>query len=259
VVESVVPTRSAARLIERAELLGLPCARVGEMQPPTIDSMVRGPVAATKVADSDPTPLRKVVDLSSLWAGPLCSRLLLDRGATVTKVEATTRSDAARRGSPAFFEQVNAGKHVVELDLTSGSGVDQLVWQMRAADVVIEASRPRALRQLGIVAEDLLASDRGPSIWISITGYGRGSNRVAFGDDAAAAGGLVAWDEDGPCFVADAVADPLTGIAAASAAVESANVGGRWLIDVSMSAVAAHVAGPDRGVIWQPEPRTASV
>ena len=51
-----------------------------------------------------------------------------------------------------------------------------------------------------------------------VTGYGTepgSADRVAFGDDAAAAGGLVVWDERGPCFCADAVADPVTGLATA--------------------------------------------
>ena len=104
---------------------------------------------------------------------------------------------------------------------------------------------------MGIVAEDMLAAASGPSIWVSITGYGRPHERVAFGDDAAVAGGLVALDETGdPYFVADAVADPLAGVVAASAVVECAKAGGRWLVDVSMAAVSAAVIGPDRGAIW---------
>jgi hydroxymethylglutaryl-CoA lyase len=45
-----------------------------------------------------------------------------------------------------------------------------------------------------------------------------GADRVAFGDDAAVGGGLVVWDADGPCFCADAVADPVAGLVAAAAA-----------------------------------------
>ena len=45
--------------------------------------------------------------------------------------------------------------------------------------------------------------------------------RVALGDDAAAAGGLVGWVDDGPVFLADAVADPLTGLVAANAIVDA--------------------------------------
>jgi crotonobetainyl-CoA:carnitine CoA-transferase CaiB-like acyl-CoA transferase len=121
---------------------------------------------------------------------------------------------------------------------------------VRRADVVVEASRARALRQLGLDALALLRD--GPRLWVSITGYGRESNRVAFGDDAAAAGGLVAYDERGPVFVADAIADPCTGIAAAAATMACLQDGGRWLLDAAMAGVAAHVAGADRAVIWEP-------
>ncbi len=81
---------------------------------------------------------------------------------------------------------------------------------------------------------------------MSITGYGRSgedANRVAFGDDAAAAGGLVTWTDDGPLFCVDAVADPLTGLAAAGACMDALRSGGRRLLDISMAAVSAHLAG----------------
>jgi crotonobetainyl-CoA:carnitine CoA-transferase CaiB-like acyl-CoA transferase len=81
-------------------------------------------------------------------------------------------------------------------------------------------------------------------VWVSITGYGRADDRVAFGDDAAAAGGLVVWHEDSPMFCADAVADPLTGMTAAAACLEALAGGGRWLLDVSMAGVCAALAGP---------------
>jgi hypothetical protein len=69
---------------------------------------------------------------------------------------------------------------------------------------------------------------------------------VAFGDDAAAAGGLVAWTATGPVFAGDALADPLTGLAAAAAARgPRVGAGRRWLVDLALAAVAAWVAGDD--------------
>ena len=95
--------------------------------------------------------------------------------------------------------------------------------------MVIEGSRPRALEQLGIDARSIVR--HGPQVWVSITGHGRdGANtmRVGFGDDAAAAGGLVDWVDGTPHFVGDAVADPLAGLTAAMAVgrVRSRPVGG---------------------------------
>ena len=132
------------------------------------------------------------------------------------------------------------------VDFRSGEGRRTLREVLEHADVVIEGSRPRALEQLGIDAAALVAGGR-PRVWVSITGYGRAGperDRVAFGDDAAVAGGLVAWDGDEPRFCADAIADPCTGLVAAAGALDALSAGGRWLLDVPMASVAAHLAGP---------------
>ena len=65
---------------------------------------------------------------------------------------------------------------------------------------------------------------------------------MAFGDDAAVSGGLVCGGDDAPVFCGDAIADPLTGLAAAVAVAESLRSGGGELIELSMSAVAATYA-----------------
>jgi crotonobetainyl-CoA:carnitine CoA-transferase CaiB-like acyl-CoA transferase len=243
-VTEVVITRPADELVERAALLGLAVATVGEVGPQT-DAVARrrirtGPPLVT-------APL--VVDLSSLWAGPLCSHLLALGGARVVKVEAAARPDGGRTDDSGFFDLLNHGKASVALDLPSAEGVARLRGLLQAADVVIEGSRPRALRQWGLDAEALLADAAGPRVWVSITGHGRegaGGERVAFGDDGAAAGGLVGRDAAGPCFLADAVADPLTGIAAAGAVKAALAEGGSWLLDAALAQVAASVADPQR-------------
>jgi crotonobetainyl-CoA:carnitine CoA-transferase CaiB-like acyl-CoA transferase len=191
-----------------------------------------------------------VVDLSSLWAGPLCAQILQLTGARVVKVESEHRPDGARFGVPTFFDLLHAGQESVALDLSSWSGRDALRRLLNAADVVIEASRPRALEQLGIVSPET-PSLGGPRAWVSITGYGRaepGRNWIAFGDDAAVAGGLVAWDARGPCFCADAIADPASGLVAAAATLSALERGGRWLLDISLSGVAASLTGRRRAL-----------
>jgi hypothetical protein len=228
VVTATVPHRTCAELVGRARLLGLAVSALGEVPAPA------EPVRAIPTGDGAPlTRPPVVVDLSALWAGPLCTRLLADRGAEVIKVESPTRPDGARRGPRRFFERLNRGKRQVVCDLRS----PELRTLLRDADVVVVASRARALDQVGLVAEELR-----PRVWLSITGYGRPVDRVAFGDDAAVAGGLVASDAEGPVFLADAAADPLSGIAAAVAVDAALRAGGRWLLDTSMAAVAAWVA-----------------
>jgi hypothetical protein len=253
-IATEAPARRSAELEERAVLLGLPMAVLPATRLTEPASAFHGlPVVATRfgTARRDRGGPLRVLDLSSLWAGPLCGRLLGAAGADVAKVESTGRPDGARGGPPAFFDQLNAGKASVALDFRSSDGPRRLRDLVVSADVVIEASRPRALAQLGVDAGAVLAANDGPAVWVSITGHGRAGDaggRVAFGDDAAVAGGLVVWDDDGPCFCADAVADPLSGVVAAAAALAAITDGGRWLLDVSMAAVAAAAAGPTRRV-----------
>jgi len=253
---SAIAGGSANALAGRAQLLGLPVAALPR-RPPAVPHGVgpfRGlPVAATPFGEHGTGAMPEglvVVDLSSLWAGPLCSHLLQMAGARVVKVESRHRPDGARFGSPEFFDLLHAGQRAVALDFRTEDGRAALRRLLRSADVVVEGSRPRALEQLGIGAGEILAEaaggGAGPRVWVSVTGYGRtgpGRERVAFGDDGAVAGGLVAGDAAGPCFLADAVADPCAGLVAAAAVFAALGAGGRWLLDVSLASVAAHLAG----------------
>lgn len=249
IAETAVRARSNADLVEQAVLLGMPVAALPSTNrmPPLTPSGL--PCRAVRLAAGGPIPSLDgvlVVDLTSLWAGPLCGSLLADAGATVVKVESTSRPDGARRGPTDFFDLLNSGKRSVALDLGGESGPETLRALLERSDVILEASRPRALEQLGIDAVALLRQ-AAPRAWISITGYGRqspGRDRVAFGDDAAVGGGLVVWEHQEPRFCADAIADPTTGLVAAVAALDALASGGSWLVDVSMADVAAFLAGP---------------
>ncbi len=249
-VERAVAAGQPDELVARAAWLGLPVSRVGEAgNRPGVVGVPLGPAPRRDLSGL------RVVDLSALWAGPLCGDLLAGERAEVIKVESTSRPDGARRGPAAFFDLLNGRKRSVALDFTSAEGRNLLRGLVSRADVVLEASRPRALEQLGIDALTTVAgrgeaaergSPHGPQVWISITGHGRGGpvDRVAFGDDAAAAGGLVVWHDGVPLFCADAAADPLSGLAAARACLETLAGGGRWLLDISMADVSAELAGP---------------
>lgn len=238
-IEAWAAERSRDDVAARAQLFGVPAGVVGRADPATA-------VTTRSVGTSGDNALR-VADLTSLWAGPTCARLLALAGARVTKIESTERPDGARRGSTAFY----AWLHQRDADerafaFTSDEGRAQLRAALNEADVVLESSRPRALRQLGIDAHDWLQAQPG-RVWLCITGYGRDDpapGRVAFGDDAAAAGGLVAYEPDGdgtPLFVGDAIADPLTGITAARAVLDCIENGGGELVSVSLAGVAARV------------------
>jgi hypothetical protein len=225
-------TRSVADVVDRARLLDLPAAALGEAvaQPPTVRQT--GPRSAPRTAAE-----LVVVDLSSMWAGPSCGRLLLRAGATVVKVESPGRPDGSRGGPRPFFDWMNGGKLSYAADFADAARLREL---LAIADVVIESSRPAALRRRGLGHDDVAARDG--RVWLSITGHAD-MGRVAFGDDAAVAGGLVGQGADGlPVFCADAIADPLTGLHAALEVVRSLRRGGGETVHVAMSEVAATYA-----------------
>ncbi|HYX99191.1 MAG TPA: CoA transferase [Mycobacterium sp.] len=242
-------TRSTDNVVDRARLLDIAAAALGEAAagPPNVQRCGAG--GGPRRADG-----LLVADLSSLWAGPLCGQLLARAGAVVVKVESPSRPDGTRRGEPAFFDWMNAGKLSYCLDFDNDG--DALRRLLNAADIVIEGSRPAALRRRGLSAGDL--PGRPGRIWLRINGYRDQPDRPAFGDDAAVAGGLVG---DGPVFLGDAIADPLSGLEAARAVGESLRSGGGEVIEVSMAQVAARYAGltqsPDSDAPAEPPSRPA--
>lgn len=246
-------TMSSAELVGTGRLLGLAVsgARVpqgdrgvapgsGEVAP-----LLR-PVEARSTTGRDwkiDPPL--VIDLTALWAGPLCGQLLAAAGARVIKVESRRRPDPVRGSLPAMFALLNGGKESVVLDFTRASERDVLRGLIARADLVIGSARPRAFEQLGLAPEALVARHPGLA-WVAITAHGwtgEARNAVGFGDDAAAAGGLLARDAAGrPVFLGDALADPLTGIAAAAGAFNALAAGGGVIVDAALCRTAAFVA-----------------
>ncbi len=230
-VRAHVATVAAEPAVERAQLLGIPAA----VAVPASGASV--PVRLTRGAPRQAALARRVVlDLSSLWAGPLCARLLGTRGALVRKVELVDRPDGARAGDPEFWRRLNGAKQDVAVRR------DELARMVDGVDVVVTSARPRGVEQLGLDLERRV-HDEG-IVWVTITGYGYRSewrDRVAFGDDAAVAGGLaVAAGGERPVFVGDAPADPLSGLHAARAATSLLDEGVGGVVDVSMRDVVAH-------------------
>lgn len=274
----LIAQRCVDELVERARLLGL--AVSANRRPAATAGRWFEITAQGAPHPAPPTRPPRVLELSSLWAGPLCAHLLLQLGAEVIKLESPQRPDGARRGNAAFFDLLNAGKRSVAVDPGSEAGRRQLLALIASADIVIEGSRPRALRQLGIDTEALVRSQPGLT-WLSITGYGRGEPQeqwVAYGDDAAVAAGLSAllFEATGEhLIVGDAIADPLTGIHAALAVWASYTRGGGKLISLALRDVVAFCLDVDpapslsqrqdewtaiaeRHGVREPQPRAAS-
>jgi hypothetical protein len=236
-VSSWAAMRSTEAVIARGQLLDIAVAGLGEVsaEPPVVRRS--GRAARARRVDG-----LLVADLSSLWAGPLCGQLLARAGAVVVKVESPRRPDGTRSGESAFFDWMNFGKLSYAVDFDDDT--DAVRQLLTAADVVIEGSRPAALRRRGLSADDV--PGRAGRIWLRIRGYRGQPYRSAFGDDAAVAGGLVGDGTRGPVFCGDAIADPLTGLEAVRAVAQSLHRGGDEVIDASMAQVAARYAALPR-------------
>ena len=222
-------TRSAAEMVAAAIELHLPAARVCEAAPLEQPRLERGRSRAGPV-----------LDLSALWAGPYCGALLAEAGHEVIKIESPTRRDTTREHLPHLDLRLNNLKQNVEISLES----PQLKAMIADARILITSARPFALARLGL-DETRLFTLNPDLLWIAITGHGwHGSAglRIGFGDDCAAAGGLVEWHHDTPCFMGDALADPLTGLTAATLALEALERGERGLLDVSLARTARSFA-----------------
>ncbi len=247
-IHAALAPLSLASLVEQGRLLGLAISTPPATSQDTHWFNATHTNKRNTQPNSESQPL--IVDLSALWAGPLCSHLLQLAGARVIKIESQQRPDGARLGSAAFYQLLNNGKHSVVLNLHEERGRRQLQQLINHADIVIEGSRPRALRQLGIDAAAIVNNKPG-LVWLSITGYGRQepeANWIAYGDDAAVAAGITQAATQSTThptmqqqnFCGDALCDPLTGIHAALAAQSFWRNGIGAVLDISLVNVAKH-------------------
>jgi hypothetical protein len=225
---------TSRQVLARATLLGMAAAVLEEVAAPGSGPWL---ITAGRPAGRVPRARPRVVNLGALWAGPLAARLLGRAGAEVVHVESARRREPGT--SRDFYEFLRAGSTVTVLDFTDTMSLRRLLAE---ADVVIESSRPRALEQLRCSARHVQASG-GPHVWLRIRGHADPA-RIAFGDDAAVAGGLVADDADGPVFAGDAIADPLAGLLGALAVAVALRQPVSSTIDLYLSSVAAYCTAP---------------
>jgi crotonobetainyl-CoA:carnitine CoA-transferase CaiB-like acyl-CoA transferase len=138
----------------------------------------------------------RVIDLSSMMAGPHCARLLADQGADVIKVESLTgdhmrKLRPRKQGHSRFFGQLNVGKRSVALDLKQPRGHQALMALASRADVLVEAWRPGVAAKLGL-GYDECRTVNGRLVYCSISGYGQqgpDAGRAAFAPVIHAASG----------------------------------------------------------------------
>ena len=129
----------------------------------------------------------KVIDMSRVLAGPFAGRMLADLGADVIKIEPPDR-DVTRRwgkevgGVAGYYNQQNAGKKNVSIDLTRPEGQEVLKQLVAKADILVENFRPGVMKKLG-VDYDTLAAINPTLIMLSISGFGQDgpeSRRAAY-------------------------------------------------------------------------------
>lgn len=185
----------------------------------------------------------RILDLSRLLPGPMCTAHLAAMGADVIKVEDPRVGDYAR-SMGSYFEAVNRGKRSVAVDLKTADGRRAFMALAATADVVLEGFRPGVVDSLGIDFHRVKAV-RPSIVYCALSGYGQtGPYRLASGHDInylALAGVLNetgGGDKPGLCNVQ--IADLLGGSMSAAmgilAALFNARGTGRGrYVDVSMT------------------------
>lgn len=210
---------------------------------------------------SKPLEGLKVLDLTRLLPGPVCTLHLGDMGADVLKIEDTGAGDYVRWNPPvqkslsSFFLAINRNKRAMKLDLRSDKGREIFLRLAAEADVVVEQFRPGVVDRLGIDYETVKAVNPG-IVYCAITGYGQeGPYRDRAGHDTNYCAYAGVSDQMGvrdaqPTLPNFQIADLLGGSQAAvmgilAAVIDArANGQGRY-VDVAMTDVTlAHAVVP---------------
>ncbi|MEP7047253.1 MAG: CoA transferase [Ilumatobacteraceae bacterium] len=199
----------------------------------------------------------RVIDLSSVLAGPNCARYLADFGADVIKVERPDGGDSLRRlawrdprdGEGLWWKLVNRNKRTIALDLKLADDLELLRRLVEQADVLIENFRPGTLERLGLAPDELLVLN--PSLIITrVTGFGQTGpyrNRPGFATIAESMSGLAAisGEPDGqPLLPAIALTDEVTGVVAAFATMVALRSGVGQVVDISLLESLFQLMGP---------------
>jgi len=172
-------------------------------------------------------PLRgvRILDLSKVLAGPLCTCILGDLGAQVVKVEKPGSGDETRRWGPpfhgddaAYWFAINRNRRSVALDLTTQRGREAVRRLARSADVVVENFLPDQLAGFGL---DALREQNPHLVWCSVRAAGSDgpdADRPGYDVMTQARSGVMSLTgdaESGPMKVGIAVCDIVTGLYAA--------------------------------------------
>ena len=199
----------------------------------------------------------RVLDISTVLAGPNCARYLADFGAEVIKVEQAGKGDSLRGmawrdprdGSGLWWKLVNRNKRMISLDLKADEDKALFLRLVDGANVLVENFRPGTLERLGL-SPDTLLKRNDKLVIVRVTGFGQTgpyASRPGFASIAESMAGLsaISGDPDGPPMLPPiALTDEVTGIAAAFAALVAVHSGVGQVVDVNLLQTVFQIMGP---------------
>jgi|SRR5665213_1153424 len=220
--------------------------------------------------DNEPSPPLvglRVIDASTILAGPLCCQLLGDFGADVIKIEHPVAGDGMRghghqkNGVSLWWKEISRNKRTIGIDLSAPEGAQVFLKLVATADVVVENFRPGTLERWGI-GPDVLHELNPRLILLRLTGFGQVgpyANRPGFGTLAEAMSGfahMTGAAEGPPTLPSFGLADGICGIAASSAVLmalrhRDVNSGVGQVIDLNILEPIMAVMGPAPTVYQQ--------
>lgn len=219
----------------------------------------------------------RVLDVSTVLAGPLCCQILGDFGADVVKIEHPQKGDSmrghgpARDGVPLWWKMLSRNKRCLALYLGDPEGAEVFKTLARTADVIVENFRPGTLERWGIGYETLRGINPG-IVLVRVTGFGQDgpyAHRPGFGTLAESMSGFAAitGEPDGPPTLPPfGLADSIAGLAAANAAMmalyhRDARGGRGQQIDLAILEPIVTALGP-QPIVWDQihelQPRTGN-
>jgi crotonobetainyl-CoA:carnitine CoA-transferase CaiB-like acyl-CoA transferase len=198
----------------------------------------------------------RVIDMSTVLAGPNCARYLADFGADVIKIERpggdSLRNMAwrdPRDGEGLWWKLVNRNKRTAVLDVKDGADRAALLRLLDEADVLVENSRPGTLERLGL-GPDVLLARNSKLVITRVTGFGQDgpyASRAGFATIAEAMSGLVALSgepQGQPLLPPIALTDEVTGLCAAFATMVALHSGVGQVVDANLLETMFHMMGP---------------
>ncbi|WP_129843391.1 CoA transferase [Streptomyces sp. RFCAC02] len=205
----------------------------------------------------------RVLDLATLFAGPLAATLLGDFGAEVIKVEHPRRPDPSRGHGPSkdgvglWWKLLGRNKRTITLDLSTDGGRDVLLRLVAESDVVVENFRPGTLERWRLGWDELSAVN--PRLVLArVTGFGQfgpSARRPGFGTLAEAMSGFAAvtGEPDGPPTLppfglADSIAALSTAYAVLTALAGRDRTGAGQVVDLAIIEPMLTVLGPQ--ALW---------